>query len=260
MNTSRMWSQYDFEAIEALHEEAAEDYSNPKHPNGKHARVLLTATQNIHDTDTILQYVHGDVIGDEHKIQLFYLRRGVRALFSVYHAAKYHHYSTAYSRIRVLLELYLVVREMNRKQEKTKQKYQDARSEILGNEYDPFDPLPFANYVDGLRRHLLGTLTKEYESLDALVGRLSDFGAHPTSIKTPQRELEHVDILEKNVLGFALIFTFGLAAQYARTFKNTAIERSMREDMDAVFVAVLWQVGSLPEFFAEDLEFGSQID
>jgi hypothetical protein len=57
-------------------------------------------------------------------MQLFYLRRGVRALFSVYYATKHHHYSTAYSRIRVLLKLYLVVREMNRKQEKTKQKFQ----------------------------------------------------------------------------------------------------------------------------------------
>ena len=254
-----MWSQYDFEAIEALHEEAAEDYSDPNHPHGEHARVLLTATQNLHDTDTALRHVHGDIIGDKHKMQLFYLRRGVRALFSVYHTAKHHHYSTAYSRIRVLLELYLVVREMNREQEKTKQKFQDARFEIKRNEYDPFDPLSFADYVDGLRRHLLGTLTDEYESLDTLLGRLSDFGAHPTSIKTPQRELEYVNILEGNVLGFALMFTFGLAAQYTRTFRDTTIERTIREDMDAVFVAVLWQVESLPEFFAEDLEFGSQI-
>jgi hypothetical protein len=148
---------------------------------------------------------------------------------------------------------------MNRKQEKTKQKFQDARLEIKENEHDPFDSLPFSDYVDGLRRHLLGTLTDEYESLDTLIGRLSDFGAHPTSIKTPQKELEHVDILEENVLGFALIFTFGLAAQYTRTFRDTAIERTIREDMDAVFVAVLWQIKSLPEFFAEDLEFGSQI-
>jgi hypothetical protein len=254
-----MWSQYDFEAIEALHEEVAEDYSDPTHPHGEHARVLLTATQNLHDTDTALRHVYGDIIGDEHKMQLFYLRRGLRSLFSVYQAAKHHHYSTAYSRIRLLLELYLVVREMNRDQEKTKQKFQNARSEIRENEYGPFDPLPFADYVDGLRQHLLGTLTGEYESLDALVGRLSDFGAHPTSIKTPQRELEYVDILEENVLGFALMFTFGLAAQYVRTFDDTVIERKLREDMDAVFVAVLWQVGSLPEFFAEDLEFGSQI-
>jgi len=254
-----MWSQYDFEAIDALHEEAAEDYSDLDHPHGELARVLLTATQNLHDTDTALRHVHGDVIGDEHKMQMFYLRRGVRALFSVYHAAKYHHYSTAYSQIRVLLELYIVVREMNRKQEKTKRKFQNARSEMLGNEYGPFEPLPFADYVGGLRRHLLGTLTDEYESLDTLVGRLSDFGAHPTSIKTPQREQEHVDILEENVLGFTLMFTLGLAAQYARTFEDTVIERPIREDMDTVFVAVLRQVGSLPEFFAEDLEFGSQI-
>lgn len=254
-----MWSQYDFESIEALHEEVAEDYSDPNHPHGEHARVLLTATQNLHDTDITLQHVYGDVIGDEHKMQLFYLRRGIRALFSVYYAAKYHHYSTAYSRVRLLLELYLVVREMNRKKERTKQKFRDVRSEIRGNEYGPFDTLPFADYVNGLRRHLLGTLTNEYESLDTLVGRLSDFGAHPTSIKTPQRELEHVDILEENVLGFALVFTFGLAAQYVRTVKDTAIKRAMREDMDAIFVAVLLQVGSLPEFFAEDLQFGSQI-
>jgi hypothetical protein len=148
---------------------------------------------------------------------------------------------------------------MNRKQEKTKKKFQDARSEMQGEEYDPFDSLPFTDYVNGTRMRLLGTLTDEYESLDKLVGRLSDFGAHPTSIKTPQTDLEHVDILEENVLGFALFFTFGLCAQYVRTFENTGIERAIREDMDAVFVAVLWQVGSLPEFFAEDLDFGSHI-
>jgi hypothetical protein len=81
-----MWNQYDFEAVETIHEEIAEDYSEPNHPHGEVARVLLTATQNLHDTNTILRHMHGDVIGDEHKMQLFYLRRGVRALFSVYHA------------------------------------------------------------------------------------------------------------------------------------------------------------------------------
>jgi hypothetical protein len=39
----------------------------------------------------------------------------------------------------------------------------------------------------------------------------------------------------------------------------TTIERAVREEMDAVFAAVLWQIGSLPEFFTEDLEFGSQV-
>jgi hypothetical protein len=81
--------------------------------------VLLTATQNLHDTDTTLRHAYGDVIGDEHKMQLFYLRRGVRALFSVYYAAKYHHYSTAYSRIRVLLELYREGDEPEAKEDET---------------------------------------------------------------------------------------------------------------------------------------------
>jgi hypothetical protein len=40
---------------------------------------------------------------------------------------------------------------------------------------------------------------------------------------------------------------------------NAVLYPEMRKDMDVVFVAVLWQIKSLPEFFAEDLEFGSQI-
>lgn len=254
-----MWSQYDFEAIESLHEEVAEDYTEYSHPNGAYARTLLTATQNLHDTHTTIHLIGGDVVGDEHKMQLFYLQRGIRALFSLYFSAKYHHYSTAYGRARLLLELYIILREMNRNRERTGKKFQSIRAEMGENEYDTYDTLPLASYVDGMRRSLNGELTDEYDSLDKLYSRLSDFGAHPTSIKTPQKELEWVEIMEENVLGIGLMLVFGIAAQYVRTFEGSELEHAVHEEMDAVFVAVLLQLGSLPQFFDEDLDFGSQI-
>lgn len=254
-----MWSKYDFEELESLHEEIAENYSSSGHPNGDLARAFLPTVQNIHDTHTALKQTQGHVVDDSHKLQLFYLRRGIRALFSLYFATKHHCYSTAYSRARLLLELYIIVREMNRNKEKTEKKFRHSRTEVIENEYDHFDSLPFADYVDGKRRQLNGELIEEYESLDQLYGRLSDYGAHPNSIKTPQWEMERVDVMEENSFVFGLMLAFGLGAQYIRTFENSEIERGVREEMDGMFVTVLIEIGSLPKFFDEDLEFGSQI-
>jgi len=144
-----MWSKYDFEEIEALHQDAAEDYTDPSHSNRDEARTLLTVAQNLHDFRLTLDKTQGTAIDDRHGMQLFYLRRGIRALFSIFRLCKHHSYSACYGRIRFLWDLYIVVRELNREKEKTKKKFQAFKEDMRETDYGPYDTLPMTDYCWG---------------------------------------------------------------------------------------------------------------
>ncbi|WP_135304208.1 hypothetical protein [Haloarcula amylovorans] len=254
-----MWSKYDFEEIEELHREAAEDYTNRSHANRDEARTLLTATQNLHDFRTFLEKTHGPAVDDEHEMQLFYLRRGIRALFSIYWMCKNHSYSACYGRIRFLFDLYLVVRELNREKEKTKRKYQEFKQDMEENDYGPYDTLPMTDYIGGKRRQLKGDLAEEEDMYGGMYDRLSNLGSHPHTLKSAWNDGEWNEEMEEDVLRFGVIFAYAIAAQYIRTFEDSRIDRFVREEMDGVIVQVLLVFGHLPVFLEEDLEFGSQI-
>ena len=117
-----MWTRFDFEDIESLYIEDAEEYTDT-HPNRGGAETFLTAIPSLHDFQIILEKALGSGIEKEHEMQLIYLPRGIQALKSIYWLVKHHCYTACYGRIRFLLELYFVVREFNREKEKTRKKW-----------------------------------------------------------------------------------------------------------------------------------------
>lgn len=251
-----MWSQYDFEEIEDLHFEASENYRN-SHIHKKEAQTLLISAHNLHDFDQKAVHTFGSIIGDEHKMQLLYLRRGVQGLFSVYWLNKHHLYSAGYGRVRFLFELYLVVRQFNRDKKKTRDKWREFRQDLQENDYKPHETLPMTEYVSGKRRQLKGDLEKDEPTYGEVFDRISNRGSHPNTMESSYNDGWWTKESERDLLRFGLVFSYALAAQYIRTFEDTRIARSVREDMDDVIVQTLLAFGQLPKFLEEDLRFGS---
>lgn len=249
-----MWTKYDFETIENLHQESAEDYSYP-HPNQNEAQTLLVSAQNLHDFHTQLEKTQGSAIGDEHTLQLSCLRRGVRAIISMYWLCKHHCYIASYGRVRFLLELYLVVREFNREKEKTKRKWQKFKRDLRNNDYGPYETLPMTDYFGGKRRQLKGELADKEELYGDVYDHLSNIASHPHSMKSSRNDGIWTKDQEEDIFRFGLIFAYALAVQYIRTFEDTDIQRFVHKEMDNVIVQVLLAFDYIPLFLEEDLEF-----
>jgi len=249
-----MWDVHDFEEVEEMYLDDAEEYVI-SHPNQQAARTLLVTTHNLFEKQNEILEMSRGAVGREHQLQLIYLRRGIYALRALYWLCKHHCYSACYGQVRFLFELYLVVRDWNRNKEKTKQKWTEFRDGMKEEDYGPYETLPLTEYFSGKRRQLKGELAEEEEMYD----RLSNQGSHPHSIKSLALDGEWDQVQERDVLQLGLIFVYALAAQYIRTFEDSSVEDQVRAGMDGIIVQVLLAHGHLPTFLEEDLDFGSQI-
>lgn len=253
-----MWDVHDFEEVEEMYLDDAEEYG-VSHPNQKEARTLLVTTHNLFEKQNEVLETSRDAVGREHQMQLIYLRRGIYALRAIFWLCKHHCYSACYGQIRFLLELYLVVREWNRNKEDTKQKWTEFREDMKEEDYGPYETLPLTEYFSGKRQQLKGELAEEDETYREMYDRISNQGSHPHSIKSSALDGEWDQVQELDVLQFGLIFVYALAAQYIRTFEDSSVEDEIRAEMDGIIVQVLLAHGYLPTFLEEDLDFGSQI-
>lgn len=253
-----MWDIHDFEEVEKMYMDDAEEYARP-HPNQEEAQTLLVATHNLFEKQNAILNEHRAVVGIEHQLQLIYLRRGIYALRAIYWLCRHHLYSACDGQIRFLWELYLVVRDWNRNKEKTKQKWEEFRDDIKEQNYGPYETLPLTEYFSGKRGQLKGELTEKSEMYGKIYDRLSNQGSHPHSIRSSALDGEWDKVQELDILRFGLNFVYALTAQYIRTFEDTSIESEVHAEMDEVIVQVLWAHGFLPTFLEEDREFGSQI-
>ena len=249
-----MWGQTDFEQIEALYDEAAEDYSKPG-PRNARARMLLLSTHNLHDFRVELEKTAGGLIDDRHYMQLSYLRRGVQALKSTYWLLKHHAYSACYGRMRFLLELYLVVRELNREKEKTKEKWKRAVEDLKQNDYRPYDKIFLTKFFEGKRQQLMGEFTDQHDVYDTMYGRISGAGAHPDSIKSSHLEGSLDEVQERDIIDFGLTFVYAIAAQYRRTFEDSPLQKPVEIGTDGILMQAVQPLDGLPSFLEDDLDF-----
>ncbi|WP_209546463.1 hypothetical protein [Halorubrum trapanicum] len=210
---------------------------------------------NLHELYEILIRAEAGEVTDRHKMQLLYLRRATSPLLTVYLSAKNHLYSVAYGQIRLLLELYLGVRELNRDKDQTEKKFVEFREDLNENEYGDYETLPMTDFFGGKVGQVKGDFKDQHELQRSLYGRISNLGTHPYSIKSTGNDGTYSESQEKDVLDFALIFAYGIAAQYIRTFENSEAEQFVRQEADQVIIQSILATRTLPLFFEEDLEF-----
>ncbi len=249
-----MWGQSDFEEIEELYAEAAEDYSKPGRRNAR-ARLFFLSVHNLHDFRVELEKTSGRFVDDRHYMQLAYLRRGVQALKSIYWLVKNHCYTACYGRIRFLLELYLVIRELNREKEKTRKKWKRAVEDLKQNDYEFYEKTYLTNFFEGKRKQLRGEFADEHDAHDVIYSQFSGIGTHPDSIKSTGLEENLDKIQEEDILSFGLIFAYAMAAQYRRTFENSSIEKPVSVGTDDIMMQAAGGLEDFPNFLEEDSEY-----
>lgn len=248
------WSPSDYAEIYSLHMEAAEDYSED-HPNGRLARTLFVSSHNIYDFQSRIAFEAGDAVDERHALQMLYLPRGSSALFSLFWMVKHHYYSTAYSRVRFLLELYLVVRELNRNKERTKKKYENAIDKMKSNKYETYEDTPVTSLFSGIRGNVLGDFKSRHDLYRGLHGQISNFGSHPNTIQASYHDGRRSPEMEIDALLLGCSFAYGLTAQYIRTFEGTEIEKEIHIHLLDIIEDLAITGMPLLEMFDEDLEY-----
>jgi len=247
------WGLKDYEDLHALHTEAAENF-NDDHPNGRLAKTLFVSAHNLHDFNAHTFSEMGNFVDDQNMLQVVYLQRGPPALFSLYWMIEHHHYSTAYSRVRFLLELYLVVRKLNRDKDWSATKYQQKRKEL--HKVGPEEDNPVTEFFGGVRGNVLGEFKQRDDLNKTIHSMLSNFGSHPNSFRAAHYDgKRRAPDMERDALALGCEFSYGLASQYIRTFEHTDAGKSVHryfldliEDIYATNIPIL-------SAFDEDLEY-----
>lgn len=248
------WGPSDFEEVQNLYDKAAEDYSK-QGVRCLRARTYLLSFHNLHDLRVELEKTGGGLVDDRHYMQLAYLQRGVQALKSLYCLVRNHCYTACYGRLRFLLELYLVVRDLNRDKEQTAKKWQRAVKDLKENDYDRHDEIYLTKFFKGKRKQLRGEFTSKHKMYDKIYGRMSGAGVHPDSIKSSGLEDGLDEILEEDVITFGLIFIYAMAAQYRRTFEDSPLEKFVNRITDAIMMQSWTPLDDTPLFLEEDLDY-----
>ncbi|EMA50381.1 hypothetical protein C451_17820 [Halococcus thailandensis JCM 13552] len=245
---------YDFEDIQEIFEEKSESYS-VHHPNQKLARTHLVSTYNLHTFHSDVRNSMGNSTGDRHKTQLLLLNQSISASYALYHLVQNHCYTTAYGRIRYLWELYLILQQLNRRKGRTGAKYQRNREALTDNEYMSYQTLPLTEYLSDIRETVINNLRHQHELYGEIYDYISNIGSHPHSIKTSRNDDKWNFKLERDLFEFGLVFNFGQAAQFVRTFSDVRESTDIRNEMEHVFVHIERSGLTLPEFLEDDIEF-----
>lgn len=256
-----MKSLFDFPEIEGQLQWESEKY-DLSHPNWEVAWALLASTQNLKEIHEFTGRTAGDDTDDGKKFQHILIGQGANALESLHWLTKHHQYTAARGRVRYLFETYLVLRGLNRDQRRAAKKWNDVRNEAHSlypqDELKPLEEQPDA--LHGLRKEEKGRLKDEFDETDAysdFYQLLSDRGSHPASFRGAAADNRHSLQNENSVFGLGLVFAFGLAAQYVRTYVGTPTRWEIQNRADHIFVTVkiaLHPLG-LPTLFKDELFF-----
>jgi hypothetical protein len=245
---------FDFEEIQSIFEEKSESY-NVRHPNQKLARTHLVSAYNLHTFHNDVRNSMGDSTEDRHKTQLLLLSQSISASYALYNLVQNHCYTTAYGRVRYLWELYLILQQLNRKKGRTGAKYQRNREALIDDEYGSYQTLPLTEYLSDVRETAINNLRHEHELYGKIYDYISNIGSHPHSIRTSGNDDKWNFELERDLFEFGLIFNFGQAAQFVRTFSDTRESVDIRSKLEHIFVHIERTELALPKFLEEDIEF-----
>lgn len=256
-----MRSPYDFPEIEGELQWESENYTG-SHPNHEVAWTVLATSENLKQIHDFVSQTAGNDIDDGKKFQHILIRQGANALESLYLLTKYHQYNAARGRARYLFETYLILRRLNRNQQKAAQKWEDSREEAHTIDFDE-ELEPLEKQTDALhefRKEEKKRIKKEYNQTSSytdLYQLLSDRGSHPTSVRGSLIDGRRAMRSENSLYKIGLVFAFGIVTQYIRTFAETPTRWRIQKWADEVIVQVKFALypKGLPTLFKDELHF-----
>jgi len=256
-----MHSHLDFPSVEGKLNWKSEKYELT-HANWEIAWTLLTTAENLRELHEFIAENAGQDIDDGKMFQHVLVRKGANAVESLYWLVKNHQYDAARGRARYLYETYLVLRALNRDQNRAAQKWDETKKEARQISQSP-ELKPLEKQTDALHtlrkdeRKIIENDVAETDAYSDLWQLLSDRGSHPTSLRGSSVNSRHATSSEDSLLRMGLMFAFGIAAQYVRTFAGTQTRKQLHKRADHIFVEIKLALRpeGMPTMFEAELVF-----
>ncbi|MHB9287346.1 hypothetical protein ACKVMT_09950 [Halobacteriales archaeon Cl-PHB] len=256
-----MTSFLDYPELEGRSDWESERYTF-NHHNWKLAWTARSAAKRLSETYGFVSRTAGNDIDNGKMFQHVLVSQSANALESLFLLVKNHQYNGARGRGRYLFETYLILRRLNRNQEKAAEKWEEVRQEV--REIPSEDPLrPLNVQPDTLHSFRREEQEKIYDELDQEAAYrdfwalLSNRGSHPTSMIGSQVDGRYSPKNEVSLLTIGCIFSFGIATQYVRTFAGTPTRWRIQRLIDPLIVEVKNAISprGLPKLFHEEKFF-----
>jgi hypothetical protein len=232
------------------------------HPNWLAAWTVLSTVENLKEVHEFVAATAGDDTGDGRMFQHILVRQGANALESLYWLTKHHQYNSARGRCRYLYETYLVLKGLNRDQERAAEKWDETREEARERGTDKvLKPLEKQTQaLHDFRKEERKRVEREFGETDVYKDfwrLLSDRGSHPTSIRGSMIDERSSVESEDSLFRTGLVLVFGIAAQYIRTFAGTPTRWRVQKRVDPIIVEIklAMQPYGLPTFLEEEVFF-----
>jgi hypothetical protein len=117
-----MWDQSEFESLREEYRDHARNYTESG-SNSLTSRTLFVTTHALHQFHADLEAEKGKHVDERHQMQLLFLKRGIRELFSLYWLVENYSYTACQGRLRFLLETYTLVRDINKNKQKAQSNF-----------------------------------------------------------------------------------------------------------------------------------------
>jgi len=244
----------DFEDIESELSSSAESY-DASHANRDLAEAYLTTITDLKDlskNESPLQFQNTAL---RHQFQEVFFIKAVNALESNYWLIKHHQYDSAFRNIRYLYESYALLKSLNEDKEETQ--------EIVINHIIESDLLYGVGVYDTTRYTDFTSTDKLHDKIDnvrdeveeeggeyeRLYNILSNSNIHPARIEGAVLDGEHKPSTEAELFALGLVFAFGLAKEYWKTYADTADVASVYNQVYPICTTIVEELPTgLPTF------------
>lgn len=204
-----------------------ETYEN-SHPNGELGQTLLTTAEVLARVQQKAHRTCHDEVDERHQYQDIFFSKGVNSLLALFRLLKHHHYDAAYREVRFLFETYLVIRGLNKDQDKAAQILKRQKEEIRNLDSN-MGQVERGIYeyesVDELHDILAGEKSK-LKKMDPKYGKiynyLSNRSSHPVRVEGAMLDGDRSAVEETQLLKWGIILAFGLAQQFLITYYETS--------------------------------------
>ncbi|MFC7044314.1 hypothetical protein ACFQH6_20645 [Halobacteriaceae archaeon GCM10025711] len=231
---------------------------NSSHPNGELGQTLLTTAETLARVQQNVQQEYHDEIDERHQYQDIFYSKAVNSLFALYLLLKHHHYDAAYREVRFLFESYLVIRGLNRDQDKAARILNQQKEEIrnLDSEASQIERAIYEyESVDELHDILAGEKSK-LKDMDPTYGKIYNFlsnrSSHPVRIDGAMLDGERNNVEETQLLKWGIILGFGLAQQFLETYYETSAKDLILNETEPTIERIEKVIpGGVPTFLTD---------
>lgn len=218
-------------------------------------RTLLTAVESL---KIAIDYVNdhaGNYTDEGELLQYLMSRKSVHHFESCFVLLRHGLYNPSRTQIRFLLEMYLLLKGLNRDKKQAARIYDETREQLhnMGSEPLTGTRLRTINEFDSIVKSERDVL--EEDEYQLLWQHTSNSAVHPYSLESIEIDNEYSESIEQSLLDAVNVFAFGIAAQFLKAWSGTPVYWDLLKLIDPMIVRIRTSaIGAPPPLFDEDLD------